>query len=652
MNENAMRRADLRIIRVIRGYFQGRGRVEPKTPSGEGLLVLGLAALGIVYGDIGTSPLYGIRLIFFGNTSVPPTPENVLGALSLIFWTLTILISIKYLTYVMRADNEGEGGILALMALLAPSGKPRQQRWILVALGVFGAALLYGDGMITPAISVLSAVGGLQLATPIFDRYIVLITVALLVGLFVFQQRGTRGVGLVFGPVMVLWFCCIAALGIVGILRAPHVLAAIDPLHALRFFVQNGWTGFAVLGTVFLAVTGGEALYADMGHFGKRPIRLAWFSLVFPALLLNYFGQGALLLSGSKGITQPFYELAPQWALYPLVLLATVATIIASQAVISGAFSLTRQASLLGELPRVRIIQTSGERIGQIYIPLVNWILMAATVSLVLGFQTSDNLAAAYGVAVSTTMVITTLLAYFVTREKWGWPLAASLTVTGALLLIDLSFFAANMLKIAQGGWFPLLVGGAVFLLMTTWHRGRQLLADSLPKHDVPLDRFLKEIAHNPPLRVPGTAIFLSRRHAAIPPILRYHLEYNQVLHQQVLILMVISKDVPRVKASERIKVTTLGQGFSGVEVSFGFMENIDVPRALRRGSRFGLLNVDPAKAVYYVGRQIPIPTKKRGMALWRKQLFAFMARNAALTITFYRLPAQRVIELGIEIKF
>ena len=617
--------------------------------SGKKLMLLALTALGVVYGDIGTSPLYAFRFAFSESGQITRTPENILGILSLIFWSLTIVISIKYLIYVMMADNEGEGGILALMALLVPSGG-RKKRWIIVALGVFGAALLYGDGMITPAISVLSAIEGLKVATTEFNDYIIPITVAILIFLFLLQKRGTQGVGSIFGPVMLVWFTSIAVLGIRGIFRAPQVLRALNPWHALDFFFRNGWVGFLVLGAVFLVVTGGEALYADMGHFGSRPIRLAWFSLVFPSLLINYFGQGALLLSSKHFVSQPFYALAPHWALYPLVILATLATIIASQAVISGAFSLTRQSALLGEFPRIKIVQTSSSEIGQIYIPLVNWILMIATIGLVLAFKKSDNLAAAYGVAVTTTMVITTILAFILTREKWGWNMAASLSVTIGFLIVDLAFFVANMTKVADGGWFPLLVAVSVFTLMATWRRGRQLLAENNPFDSLSLNDFVHKLVNDPPVRVPGTAIFLTGHSEGTPPLLSYHLEHNQALHKQVLIVTVIIQDVPKVPPSQRLDIQEMELGFYRIKIAYGFMENPDVPKALQDAGKFGM-DDESNVITYYIGRQILIPREEKPkMAKWRKELFSFMARNSALTTTFYELPPQQVVEIGIHV--
>lgn len=638
------------IISEESGDLEGEGNDSGGKTSGKRLWLLSLTALGVVYGDIGTSPLYAFRFAF-GKNLIQPTADNVLGVLSLIFWSLTIVISLKYLIYVMQADNDGEGGILALMALLVPSGKPRRQRWLLVVLGAFGAALLYGDGMITPAISVLSAIEGLDVATHTFHPYIVSITVMILVLLFLFQRRGTIGVGAVFGPVMLVWFSTIALLGILSIIKHPDVVRALNPLHAFLFFMNNGWTGFLVLGAVFLVVTGGEALYADMGHFGRHPIRLAWFSVVLPGLLLNYFGQGAELLGDPQKVTQPFYLLAPKWGLYPLVLLSTAATIIASQAVISGAFSLTRQAALLGEFPRLSIVQTSAEKIGQIYIPSINWILMFATIGLVITFRKSDNLAAAYGVAVTTTMVITTLLAYVLTRERWQWTLPSALLVTAGFLVVDLSFFGANIIKVDQGGWFPLLVGGIVFTLMSTWRHGREILEARIGDDVESVEDFLKKIAEDPPVRVPGTAIFLTGRRQGTPPMLQHHLEHNKVLHERIILLTVVVEDVPHIWPAKRLEIEDLDHGFYRINVHYGFMQNPNVPEALRLSKRFEL-ELDPYAVTYYVGRRTLIPTDDMpGMALWREKLFAFMSRNAASTTTFYQLPTDRVIELGIRVE-
>ena len=615
------------------------------------ILLLGLSALGIVYGDIGTSPIYALRECFHGSHPFPPTEANVLGILSLIFWALMIIISLKYLIFVMRADNHGEGGILALLALLAPWHDRSRKSRVLLFLGLFGAALLYGDGAITPAISVLSAVEGLEIAAPGLEPFVLPITIAVLVLLFRFQKRGTSRIGSVFGPVMLLWFASLALLGISWIVRAPKVLTAINPTLGVDFFIHNGWRGFIVLGAVFLVVTGGEALYADMGHFGRLPIRLAWFTLVLPALLLNYFGQAALILLHPEQSHQPFFNLAPGWALFPLVLLATIATVIASQAVISGAFSLTRQAVQLGQCPHVHIIQTSQEEIGQIYIPSVNWLLMIVTISLVVGFGSSSKLAGAYGVAVTTTMVITVLLAFFVAIDKWRWNPVTVALITLMFLVVDLSFFGANMLKIESGGWFPLAAGGVIFTMMATWRRGREILAQRLEETKEPLDLFLLRIAAKPPLRVPGTAVFLIKPIPGIPPQLLHHLAHNQVLHEQVVLLSVVTKEVPRVTAEKRLEVTMLDQGFSQVVVNYGFMQSPNVPVALRGCEPFGL-KVDLDTTTFFLSRETLIPSQERpGMMLWREKLFSFMTRNALPATDFFRIPPDRVVELGIRIE-
>ncbi|RPH53639.1 MAG: potassium transporter Kup, partial [Acidobacteria bacterium] len=512
-------------------------------------------AIGVVYGDIGTSPLYALRECFFGSHSVPATHENVLGVLSLIIYSLLLVISVKYIAIVMRADNQGEGGILALTALL-PHRTESRARWsALILMGIFGAALLYGDGMITPAITVLGAVEGLRLATPLFDPYVVPVAVVILIAVFAIQRHGTHRVGRLFGPIMVAWFVAISVLGIVSLARRPVVLTAIDPRHAFSFFTEHGWHGFAVLGAVFLVVTGGEALYADMGHFGKRPIRFAWFTLVLPALLLNYFGQGALLLTNPAAAQQPFFLLAPTWALLPLVGLATAAAIIASQALISGAFSLTRQAIQLGYCPRLDIEHTSHSEIGQVYVPQVNWALMFSTIVIVIGFGSSTALAAAYGIAVTLTMVITAVLLQVVATERWGWSPAVAYTVTGIFLTIDLAFFGANALKITQGGWLPLVIGGLLFTLMTTWKTGRQIVAARLTARALPIEDFLTRVVNTRPARVPGTAVFMTAQPRGIPPALAHNLRYNKVLHEHVITLMVTTQPVPHVPPDQRATV-------------------------------------------------------------------------------------------------
>lgn len=624
----------------------GKNTEEPK-PIG----ALSLATLGVVFGDIGTSPLYAFRESLRGERLIAVTENNVLGVLSLIFWALIIVISVKYLIFMLRADNEGEGGILALLALLRPwRDTSFRSRKMLIALGLFGTALLYGDGMITPAISVLSAVEGLGLAAPVLKPLVVPLTVAILVLLFLIQKHGTARIGLVFGPVMLLWFISLGVLGLVGILHRPEVLAAVNPAFALDFLRINGLAGFLVLGAVFLVVTGGEALYADMGHFGTLPIRLVWFSLVLPALLLNYFGQGALVLSHPDQAAEPFYRLAPSWAAYPLIVLATLATVIASQAVISGAFSLTRQAVYLRQCPRLTIIQTSPEAIGQIYVPAVNWFLMMATLALVLGFGSSAKLAGAYGVAVTSTMAITTVLAFFVMRGRWRWSPILAGGVSALFLTVDLSFLGSNLTKITHGGWFPLLVAGIVYLLMSTWRLGRLILDYRLRETITSIDEFLERLDAHPPVRVPGTAVFMNSRTEGTPPMLLHHLEHNQVLHQQVVLLTVLTEDVPRVPAAERLEVSCFRPGFYRVYVHYGFIQSPNLPVALRACEFLGL-TVDREKITYYLGRKIVVPSPKSGMTIWRKILFAILSRNAARATEFYGIPAERVLEIGIRVE-
>ena len=622
------------------------------------LWLLCLTSLGVVYGDIGTSPLYALRECFRNpemSGTLAPNSGNVLGVLSLIFWALIIVISIKYLLYVMRADNNGEGGILALLALIhrkADERKEKQERrLILLFAGFFGAALLYGDGMITPAISVLSAVEGLEVATPVFTRFIIPITIVILVLLFLFQRHGTARIGLAFGPITLIWFVTIATLGIISIVQEPSVLAAVNPWYAVRFFFANGWFGFTVLGAVFLVVTGGEALYADMGHLGARPIRVTWFALVLPALLLNYFGQGALILRSPVEVAHPFFHLAPSWFLYPLVIISTAATVIASQAVISGAFSLTGQAVALDEFPRVRILQTSGAEIGQIYIPVINWLLMLCCIGLVISFRSSGGLAGAYGIAVTTTMVITTFLAYFVAREIWGWGLRTCLLVTGAFLVVDLAFFGANLLKIVEGGWFPLVVGAGVFAVMTTWRKGRSLVARKMQKQEISLTGFLESLALKPPVRVPGNSVFMSGRSTGTPVVLLHHLKHNKALTERVVLLTVETEEVPHVARARRIELETLDHGFYRLVLRFGFMENPDVPQALRQCRQHGL-KLEPRQITYYVGHQTVIPSETtRGMAGWRESLFAFLARNATRPVAFFNIPPGQVVELGMQVE-
>ena len=597
-----------------------------------------------------------MRECFFGSHSVSPTYENVLGVLSLIIYALVLVISIKYVALVMRADNQGEGGILALTALVPGlrgtrgiSARLAEGRPILIALGIFGTALLYGDGMITPAISVLSAVEGLEVVTPLFRPYVVPLTVVILVGLFLIQRYGTHRVGGLFGPIVIVWFTTIAALGIGWIVEDPIVLTAFDPRHAVTFFWSNGLTGFAVLGAVFLVVTGGEALYADMGHFGKQPIRLAWFALVLPALLLNYLGQGALLLQ-NKSATHPFFQLAPTWALLPLVVIATVAAVIASQALISGAFSITRQAMQLGLAPRLDVEHTSAQEIGQIYVPQVNWALMVACVFIVIGFGSSSDLAAAYGIAVTLTMVITVLLLYVVMTERWKWPKPAAMSIMALFLIIDLAFFGANALKVLQGGWVALAVALVIFILMTTWKTGRRLVAERLTARAVSLDDFMATVEVVRPVRVPGTAVFMTAQPTGTPPALAHNLRYNKVLHEHVIVLTVATGQVPHVPVPERLSVQPLGQSMFNVRVQYGFMEDPNVPEALLQAREQGL-HLDLDDTTYFLGRETIIVSRSQGMAVWREKLFVLMARNAVRATAFFRLPPERVVELGVQVE-
>ncbi len=612
------------------------------------LVLLCLASLGIVYGDIGTSPLYALRECFYGLHGIRPTPANVLGVLSLILWSLLLVISVKYLILILRADNRGEGGILALATLVGDVAK-RGKFFFL--LGLFGAALLYADGMITPAISVMGAVEGLHIATPLFTPYVVPIAIIILIGLFFFQSRGTTGVGKVFGPVTILWFFAISALGIHQIGRAPEVLAAINPYHGFEFFVNNRWHAFVVLGAVFLAITGGEALYADIGHFGTKPIRLTWFVIVLPALTLNYFGQGALLLVDPTSTINPFFRMIPSWALYPMVILATAAAVIASQAIISGAFSLTMQAIQLGYIPRLKVNYTSERVIGQIYVPIVNWALMLCCIGLVLGFGSSSNLAAAYGVAITTTMLITTILFYVVARRRWHWPAAAALPVATFFIMIDLAFFSANMLKIAHGGWFPLLVSGVILFLMLTWRKGRRVLRAHLSDICIPLEEFLPELKGQTIRRVPGTAIYMSGNRSGTPLALLHNLKHNKVLHEQVVLLTVRTAEVPYLNnAKDRVALEKMDEGFWRIQIHFGFIEKPDVPAALARVKKSGL-RFDPMRTTYFIGRETILATRKLDLSAWRGSIFAWMTRNAGDVTSYFCLPPNGVVELGARVE-
>jgi KUP system potassium uptake protein len=620
-------------------------------PRGRYLAALTLGTLGVVYGDIGTSPLYALRECFHGSHGIAPTEANVLGVLSLILWALTLLISIKYLLFVMRADNKGEGGILALMALVSqhPEAK-RRSRAVMITLGLFGAALLYGDGMITPAISVLGAVEGLTIVTHVFEPYVVPVAIVILCGLFFIQSRGTQTVGTLFGPVMVVWFLVLAALGLPWIMKEPHVFAAINPLHGARFLLEHDWHGFIVLGSVFLVVTGGEALYADMGHFGRRPIRLAWFTLVFPALALNYLGQGALLLTQPEAASSPFYLMAPRWSLLPLVALATFAAVIASQALISGAFSLTRQAIQLGYCPRLTIAHTAADQHGQIYMPQVNWALMIATISLVIGFKTSSGLAAAYGIAVTSTMVITTMLAYLVARGSWGVSRVVAGSFAAFFLAIELAFFGANLVKVLHGGWFSLAIGAVAYLGLSTWKQGRALLGARMAERLYPFDQFLKDIAAQPPHRVTGTAVFMTSNLQGTPPTLLHNLQHNKVLHERVILLTVVTIDVPYVSDQDRVEVVPLGHGFFRLTMRYGFMQEPDVPGALLAAAS-PQFPVDVTTTTFFLGIETLLATRREGMPLWRERLFAFMSRNAVRATNFFRIPPERVVEIGMQVE-
>jgi len=610
-------------------------------------LKLAVAALGVVYGDIGTSPLYALRECFSKEHGVALTPANVMGVLSLIFWALTLIVSLKYVAYVLRADNKGEGGILALMALASGGLRGTRTYPVLIALGVFGAALLYGDGVITPAISVLSAVEGLEIAAPGLHHLVIPITILILIGLFAMQKRGTAGLGAIFGPVTMLWFLSLFAFGVYRMIEHPSVMASVNPAHAARFLAENGTVGLLVLGSVVLVVTGGEALYADLGHFGRKPIRLAWYAVVMPALLMNYFGQGALLIADPSAVESPFFRMVPSFALYPMVALSTAATVIASQALISGVYSLTSQGTMLGLLPRVRIQHTSASERGQIYVPFVNWALMLATIGLVLGFKSSSNLAAAYGIAVTLTMVITTVLAYFWVRHVWGWsPLKASL-LSLLFLAPELVFMGANAIKIEHGGWFPLAVGAAIFATMFSWKRGREILAQRFREQMLPLSDFFDLMRVDVPARVPGTAVFMTSTGDGTPPALLHNFLHNRVVHQQIILLTVMTSDSARVAESERLTVQELQDGFRRVIGRYGFMEQPDAPKLLQRAGLIGSVE----HVTFFLGRENLTATERPGMAKWRVAIFAFLTRNAQSATKFFNIPSDRVMEIGAQIE-
>ena len=618
-------------------------------------LLLALGALGVVFGDIGTSPLYAMRECFINEAGIILSPENVLGVLSLIFWTITAVVSIKYMVFVMRADNRGEGGILSLMALAmrasqADAERKSKRKIFLLIIGVFGAALLYGDGIITPAISVLSAVEGLKFVTPVFDSYVIPITIFIMNALFLVQRLGTGQIGKIVGPIIFVWFICLGLLGIHGILMAPEVLQALDPRHAYSFILENRIHSLAVVGAVFLVVTGGEALYADMGHFGRQPIRFAWFAVAMPGLLLNYFGQGALVMTDPEAISNPFYMLAPKWGLIPLVILSTLATIIASQALISGAFSITRQAIQLGLCPRLTIIHTSSREVGQIYVPFVNWSLFAGVIWLVLTFKSSSQLASAYGIAVTGTMVITTILASIVARKKWAWSAAKVLLVFLPFLLIDLGFMGANLMKIHNGGWVPLVIGLAIFILMTTWQRGRKILYSKLKERSVSVEDFCQLLLRQPPIRISGTAVYMAGDPWGVPVPLLHNLKHNKVLHERIAILTIQTKGVPSVPKEKRVEVQEIIPNFYRIIVSYGFMETPKMKHILD-ACREKDLHFKVYETTFVLGRETILPSSKPNMPLWQEKIFALMSRNAQRPTAFFRIPPNQVIEVGIQIE-
>jgi KUP system potassium uptake protein len=614
------------------------------------LTALTLGAIGVVYGDIGTSVLYAMKEVF-GSGHVPFTPANVYGILSIFFWTLTVIVSIKYVVLVLRADNHGEGGLVAMLALASQSvkDKPRLRRVILL-VGIFGTCLFYGDGVITPAISVLSAVEGLEVISPAFKKAVIPLTLIILFGLFWVQKRGTAGIGKFFGPITVVWFVCIAALGVIHIVDNPEILWALSPTHAIGFIWNNPGTTFIILGAVVLCVTGGEALYADMGHFGKKPIRLAWFSVVMPCLTLNYFGQGALLLQNPKAVSNPFFLMTPDWALVPVVGLATMATVIASQALISGAFSVTKQVIQLGYLPRLQVQHTSVKDTGQVYLPFVNWGLFVAIVLAVVMFKSSSNLAAAYGIAVCTDMLITTVLTFFVIRYGWKYPLWICIAATGFFFLVDFAFWASNLLKLFDGGWFPLLIGGAVFLLMLTWKDGRRLLNQKLKADSLDLPSFLEAVFVSPPVRVDGTAVFLTAEVGTVPNALLHNLKHNKVMHNNNLFVTVRSHETPWIGLDKRLEIESLGHDCWQVIIHYGFKNDPDIPKALQQIKGRGC-ELNSMTTSYFLSRDTVVPTLGEGMAPWREKLFASMHHNASGAASFLNLPSNSVVELGSKIE-
>ena len=606
-----------------------------------------LAAIGVVYGDIGTSPLYAIREVFGGPHRIEVSEGNVLGILSLVFWILIITISIKYILFVLRADNRGEGGILSLMALANPR---KHEKFLLLAVGIFGATLLYGDGVITPAISVLGAMEGLELVTPLFKDFVLPVTILILIGLFWFQKHGTARIGLVFGPIMVLYFVVIGGLGLGGIIMNPIVLQALNPIYALDFFLHHQHEAYFAMGTLILVVTGGEALYADMGHFGRLPIRRAWIAVVLPSLVLNYFGQGALLLQSPEAAKHPFYMLAPQWLLIPLVILATSAAVIASQAVITGVYSLTHQAIQLGLWPRMQIVHTSSREIGQIYMPQVNWALLIGCVWLVWSFKNSSGLAAAYGIAVSGTMICTTLLLYVVAKNVWKWSWAKTISILTVFLIIDFAFFSASIIKTADGGYVPLLIAAVFYVMMLTWRKGRQILSERLKNSVVSLDKFLEQMRSHHLARVPGVAIYMVNDPETTPPSMVHNVKHNKVLHEKVIILSISTKQVPVVAEGERMKFEKVEGCIFRAVAKYGFMESPDIVDIVGRMKQQGL-DVDLAKITFFLGRETLIASDRPGMAMWREHLFSFMARNAQRATAYFNIPADQVIEVGIQVE-
>ena len=626
-----------------------------RTRSRREVAALSLGALGVVYGDIGTSPLYAIREAVYGPHAVEVNPANVYGIVSLILWSLILVVALKYLVFILRADNDGEGGILALFALVASTqkngnGSNGRKLAALLMLGIFGAGLLYGDGVITPVISILGAMEGLGVRVPAFQPAVVPITIGILVGLFVVQRHGTGPLGRWFGIVMLVWFTMLAVTGLYGLVQHPQVLQAINPVWGARFLVGNGWHGFLLLGAVFLAVTGSEALYADMGHFGKTAIRIGWFSLVMPSLFLNYLGQAAVVLADPAARENPFYALSPGWTLYPMLVLATAAAVIASQALISGVFSVTRQAMQLGYWPRLRVLHTSAHEEGQIYIPEMNYLLLVGCIVLAIGFGSSSAIAAAYGIAVTGTMIITSLLFWLVARRLMGWSTTAASALVGLFLVMDVAFFAANAVKIADGGWFPLALGLSVFIMMTTWHRGRQLFARRIAEESLALDLFLSDIAGSEPYRVPGTSVFMTSNVGVTPGVLLHYFKHSKVLHQNVVLFTVHNQRVPKVAADRMVEVRALGQGFWQVVSRVGFMQDPDVPAILRLAKGLGL-DVDLVDVSYYLGRETLLTGGRAPMARWRKGLFAFLSRNARPATQFFHLPPNRVVEIGAQIE-